>query len=164
MATSMSASSNTTNGALPPSSIEHLTMFSAACARSTRPVSVEPVNDSLRTRGSLRSVPTMSDERRDGMTFTTPFGTPASSKICAMARAVSGVSFAGLRIMVQPAASAGPILRVAMAAGKFHGVTKSDTPMGWRSTMMRFAPPGAVEISPMTRTASSENQRRNSAA
>ena len=35
---------------------------------------------------------------------------------------VSGVSWAGLTIMVQPAASAGPILRVPMASGKFHGV------------------------------------------
>ena len=37
---------------------------------------------------------------------------------------VSGVSDAGFSTTGQPAASAGPILRVAMAAGKFHGVTK----------------------------------------
>ena len=35
---------------------------------------------------------------------------------------LSGVSWAGLTIMVQPAASAGPILRVPMANGKFQGV------------------------------------------
>ena len=35
---------------------------------------------------------------------------------------VSGVSCAGLTIMVQPAASAGPILRVPIASGKFQGV------------------------------------------
>ena len=35
---------------------------------------------------------------------------------------VSGVSWAGLTIIVQPAATAGPILRVPIASGKFHGV------------------------------------------
>ncbi|CAB4634374.1 unannotated protein [freshwater metagenome] len=49
----------------------------------------------------------------------------------AIASAVSGVSPAGFKIIVQPAAIAGPILRVAIAAGKFHGVMRSETPMGW---------------------------------
>ena len=66
----------------------------------------------------------------DGTTLTTPAGTPASSRICAISRAVSGVSRAGLSTTVQPAASAGPILRVAIAAGKFHGVTSTQTPTG----------------------------------
>jgi hypothetical protein len=61
-----------------------------------------------------------------------------------MARAVSGVSLAGLSTTVQPAASAGPILRVAMAAGKFHGVTRTQMPTGWCSTTILFAPDGAV--------------------
>ena len=47
-----------------------------------------------------------------------------------MASAVSGVSAAGLSTTVQPAARAGAILRVAMAAGKFHGVTSAATPTG----------------------------------
>ena len=50
-------------------------------------------------------------------TLTTPAGTPQSCRICATANAVSGVSVAGLRMQVQPAASAGAILRVAIAAG-----------------------------------------------
>ena len=58
-------------------------------------------------------------------TLTTPSGTPASASSPAMASAVSGVSSAGLSTTVQPAASAGPILRVAIAAGKFHGVTST---------------------------------------
>ena len=37
---------------------------------------------------------------------------------------VSGVSAAGLITTVQPAASAGPTFRVAMASGKFHGVIR----------------------------------------
>ena len=38
-----------------------------------------------------------------------------------MATAVSGVSFAGFEIVVQPAASAGAHFRASIAAGKFHG-------------------------------------------
>ena len=45
---------------------------------------------------------------------------------------------------MQPAASAGPILRVAIAAGKFHGVTSTQMPTGCCSTRIRFAPDGAV--------------------
>ena len=97
-------------------------------------------------------------------TFTTPSGTPASSNSRTIAIAVSGVSSAGLSTTVQPAASAGPILRVAIAAGKFHGVISSEMPIGACETSIRFVPPGAVEKSPFARTASSENQRRNSAA
>ncbi|CAB4878739.1 unannotated protein [freshwater metagenome] len=47
-----------------------------------------------------------------------------------MYNAVSGVSDAGFKIIVQPAAIAGPILRVAIAAGKFQGVMSSETPIG----------------------------------
>jgi hypothetical protein len=48
----------------------------------------------------------------------------------AISNAVSGVSLAGFKIHVHPAASAGAILRVAIAAGKFHGVMRTDTPTG----------------------------------
>jgi hypothetical protein len=64
----------------------------------------------------------------------------------------------------QPAASAGPILRVAIAAGKFHGVIRTQTPTGWRTTRIRLAPAGAVVSVPSPRTASSAYQRKNSAA
>ncbi len=77
---------------------------------------------------------------------------------------MSGVSLAGLRITVHPAASAGPILRVAIAAGKFHGVTRTQIPTGWCRTTIRLAPEGAVDTDPLIRTASSEYQRKNSAA
>ena len=65
---------------------------------------------------------------------------------------------------MQPAASAGPILRVAIAAGKFQGVTSTDTPIGWCSVRIRFAPDGARMKVPSMRTASSAYQRKNSAA
>src|SRR3712207_1216119 len=141
-----------------------LTTLSAAWASRIRPTSVEPVNDTLRTRGSRSIAETTLPDDRDGSTLTTPAGTPASARIAAMARAVSGVSPAGLSTTVQPAASAGPILRVAIAAGKFHGVISTHTPTGCRTTRIRFAPDGAVARVPSPRTASSAYQRKNSAA
>ena len=56
------------------------------------------------------------------ITLTTPSGAPARRRTSATHSAVSGVSAAGLSIAVQPAASAGASLRVAIAAGKFQGV------------------------------------------
>src|SRR5437763_1720430 len=91
-AASRSASSSTMKGALPPSSIEQLMTFSAAWASRMRPTSVEPVKESLRTRWSFSIALTTSDERFEGMTLTTPFGTPACSSRSATASAVSGVS------------------------------------------------------------------------
>ena len=129
-----------------------------------RPTSVEPVKDSLRTRGSASIAPTTGPGLRVGSTFTTPSGTPALARMSATASADSGVSLAGLSTTVQPAASAGPILRVAIAAGKFHGVTRTATPTGWWVTRIRLAPDGAVVTMPSIRTASSANQRKNSAA
>ena len=69
--------------------------------------------------------------------LTTPGGTPASS-ITRSTSAVSGVALAGLTTLVQPAAIAGPSLRVIIAAGKFQGVIAAVTPTGWRSTSTRL--------------------------
>ncbi len=149
---------------MPPSSIEVFTTWSAASRSRSRPTSVLPVNDSLRTRGSCSIAETTAPERRAGSTLTTPGGTPAFSRIRAISSAVSGVSLAGLSTIVQPAASAGPILRVAIAAGKFHGVTSTHTPTGCCRTAIRLAPDGAVMSEPDARTASSAYHRKNSAA
>ena len=67
---------------------------------------------------------------------------------------------------MQPAASAGPILRVAIAAGKFHGVTSTADPDGLaRPPGSGWRRPARCEIAALgTRTASSANQRKNSAA
>jgi hypothetical protein len=50
--------------------------------------------------------------------------------------------------MVQPAASAGPALRVIIAAGKFQGVIAAQTPIGSFSTRMRLSAPPAGIVSP----------------
>ena len=51
---------------------------------------------------------------------------------------MSGVALAGLTMLVQPAAIAGPSLRVIIAAGKFQGVIAAVTPTGCRSTSTRL--------------------------
>src|ERR1700751_3053633 len=130
IAASTSASSNTMKGALPPSSIAGFTTLSAAACRSLRPTSVEPVNETTRTRGSLSIASTTGPERREGTTLMTPGGKPISTITGINANMVSGVYEAGLSTTEQPAASAGPILRVAIAAGKFQGVTNPATPAG----------------------------------
>ena len=60
--------------------------------------------------------------------LTTPGGAPASSIARRTSAAVSGVALAGLTTLVQPAAIAGPSLRVIIAAGKFQGVIAATTP------------------------------------
>ena len=118
-------------------------MRSAACRISDLPTAVEPVKEIIRMRLSASQASTTAPARALGTTLTTPAGTPASSSSLTTAIAVSGVALAGRRTTVQPAARAGAILRVAIAAGKFHGVTRAATPTGRRVTRLRTPPAGA---------------------
>ena len=70
--------------------------------------------------------------------FSTPPGSPASSSSLAIASMHNGVCCAGLITAVQPAASAGPALRVPIAIGKFQGVIISDGPTGCFITSTRL--------------------------
>ena len=149
---------------MPPSSIDTRRTCGADCSISLTPTSVEPVKDTLRRAGCLNSGPVVAPLREAVMTFNTPAGSPHSSRIWASASIDSGVCCAGLTTIVQPAAIAGPILRVPIAMGKFHGVMNRHGPTGWRIVSSRPAPLGAVAKRPSIRTASSENQRRNSDA
>jgi hypothetical protein len=49
------------------------------------------------------------------------------------------VALAGFSTIGQPAASAAPALRVIIAAGKFHGVIATHTPIGSLITIMRLS-------------------------
>ncbi len=80
--------------------------------------------------------------------LTRPGGSPACSSNSPTRSAVSGVSFGGLITHALPAAKAGASFRVIMAAGKFHGVTMTTTPIGGWRTMIWLAPEGAVPIEP----------------
>ncbi len=132
------------NGALPPSSMEVRRTFWAASAMRRLPTGVEPVKETLRSRGSASSGPEIPAALAEATTFRTPAGRPASSMVCAKSWAVSGVSLAGLRTMVQPAATAGATLRVAMARGKFQGVMSRHGPTGLCWTRILFLPSGVV--------------------
>src|SRR6202046_1002567 len=146
-AISISASSKTINGALPPNSIEVFFTVAAHCSISSLPISVEPVKVSLRTVGFEVISPPISP----ALPVThekTPFGTPARSASSHKASAENGVWLAGFSTIVQPAASAGPHLRVIIAAGKFHGVIAAQTPIGSLVTTIRLSVPCAGMVSP----------------
>ena len=116
-AASMFASLQTINGAFPPNSIAGLTILSAAACNNFLPTSVEPVKLTTLTLGSESILETTAPDDLDGRIFTTPGGTPASERIGIKASIVKGVSDAGFTITGHPAASAGPIFLVPIAAG-----------------------------------------------
>ena len=162
-AASTSASSKTMNGALPPSSIETRCSSSADCRMITLPTVVDPVKLTLRSRSSAISALLRLLESEVVTMLRTPAGRPTSSSVAASASIVSGVSSAGLTTIVQPAAMAGPILRVPIASGKFHGVMNRHGPTGFLMVSSRLPPAGFCIQRPWMRTASSLNQRKNSA-
>src|SRR6202040_1607240 len=146
-AASMSASSKTMNGALPPNSNDNFLTVPAHCCISNLPTSVEPVKVSLRTIGFEVSSPPTSF---DGPVTQekTPFGTPARSASSHRAKAENGVAVAGFNTILKPAPKAGPALRVIIAAGKFHGVIAAHTPIGSLMTTMRLSAPCEGIVSP----------------
>src|SRR6202051_4862715 len=162
-AASRSASSKTMNGALPPNSRVTFLTVGALCAISRRPTCVDPVNESLRTMGLLVNSLPIAFGLPVTM-FSTPFGTPARSASTAIANAENGVASAGLTTIGQPAANAGPTLRVIIAAGKFQGVIAAQTPIGSFVTTMRLSAAGEASVSPATRLPSSANHSMNDAA
>jgi hypothetical protein len=101
------------------------------------------VKETLRSRGSANSGAVVPEADVVGSTLRTPSGRPTSLRIWASISIDNGVCWAGLTTMVQPAAMAGPILRVPMATGKFHGVMSRQGPTGWRIVSSRPLPPGS---------------------
>ena len=138
---------------------------SAACSISFRPTWVEPVKDSLRARPSRISGSITPPASCVVITLSTPAGSPASVISSASLSIDSGVWEAGLITIVQPAATAGPILRAPIAAGKFHGVISRQTPDRLAHHQeAALAVRRDLRSRPSIRTASSANQRKNSAA
>src|SRR5439155_8608010 len=105
---------------------------------------VDPVNDTLRSRGSANSGSVTAPAFDVGTTFKTPSGRPASRRTSASISIDNGVNCAGLTTIVQPAAIAGPILRVPIASGKFHGVIRRHGPTGCFIVSSRPWPFGAT--------------------
>jgi hypothetical protein len=114
IAVSMSTSSNTTTGALPPSSRCTRLSVSDAVAATFLPLSTLPVIETMSTPGWRVSAAPVSPAPTT--TFSTPLGrTSAASS--ARRSVVSGVVSAGLRTIVLPVASAGPIFQIAIISG-----------------------------------------------
>ncbi|CAH0326199.1 hypothetical protein SRABI106_04585 [Rahnella aquatilis] len=134
-------------------------MVSALLRTSVLPISVEPVKETLRT-ALLVIITSLMAPVSPATPLITPSGTPASCASCNKANADSGVLLAGLIRPVQPAASAGPSLRVSIASGKFHGVMAATTPTGSRVARMREPDLAGGMISPLARLASSLNHCR----
>ncbi len=70
-------------------------------------------------------------------TLKTPGGKPASSTRSASSEHERGDHSAGLRITVDPAASAGAVFHVDSMNGAFHGVITTAGPLGIRMTRFR---------------------------
>ena len=116
-------------GDLPPSSSITRLRLPAAPWTIFLPTSVEPVKAILSTPGwSTRAWPAVWPY--PFTMFTTPSGTPASASTCSNTSAERGVSSAGLRMLLHPAASAGASLAAALNAGPFHGTMSPTTPTG----------------------------------
>ena len=113
-AASMSASSKTTTGALPPSSRCTRLTLGAALAATSAPARTDPVmatRPGVRCSTSIRPV-----SRSPVITLSAPAGRN-SEAISASRRVVSGVVSLGLSTTVLPAARAGAIFHTAMSSG-----------------------------------------------
>src|SRR3954467_8659816 len=125
------ASSSTMLADLPPSSRKTRFSVSAPCAAMRLPTAVEPVNEIMSTSGDDVSTSPTAAGSADVTTLNTPGGMSVSSAtILPIHVAEYGVSGAGLRITVQPAANAGVSFDRFNMNGKFHGVIAPTTPIG----------------------------------
>ena len=152
-AASMSASSNTMLGDLPPSSSETCLKLRAAISLIRWPVTSEPVKLIFATSGCSTSRAPASAPS-PVTTFTTPGGKPASSSSAINSSVETEVNSDGFTTTVQPAASAGASFHDSSSSGLFHGVITPTTPIGsWR---VKLNTPGLSEGStaPSTLSAS----------
>ncbi len=148
-AAARSASAKIRFADLPPSSRVTRLIVPAAPSAIPRPTSVEPVKAILATSGcSTRRCP--QTEPGPATTLRTPSGMPASRAIRSSSSAVSGVSSAGFRTTVLPAASAGATFQEAIVSGKFQGAIRPTTPSGSRKVMS--TPPATGIVLPVSRS------------
>jgi len=125
------ASSSTMKALLPPSSRPTRLTVVAASFWICTPTGSEPVKLIISTSSWVESAVPITLPC-PWIMLNTPAGTPAASMISARICAEKGASCGGLRIMVQPVASAGKTLTQVWFIGQFHGVMRAQTPMGSR--------------------------------
>ena len=154
-----SASSRMMFADLPPSSRKTRFIVAAPFSMIRLPVTVEPVNEIMSTRGdSVSSSPTRWS--LDVTTLNTPAGMSVFSATSRPRRvAFHGVSGAGLSTHVFPVARIWAILLIVTSNGKFHGTIAPTTPIGSFHTQRCDMPamPGAT---PMSRSHSNSSIMR----
>ena len=116
-------------GAFPPSSMETFFIVPAASLVIIFPTRVLPVKLIFLTIGLVASSVAAS-RSLVGTTWTQSAGIPASTANLTNAKHEYGVSLGGLMTTEHPAANAGAIFLVIIAAGKFQGVMMPHTPTG----------------------------------
>src|SRR5271157_3344207 len=126
-AASMLASSKTMSADLPPHSRLTFLRFDDAISMIFLPVSVEPVKDTLSTRGLFTSSePTESPGPVTA--FTTPAGIESRDARSPMnSIEIPEVYPAGLMTTVHPAAKAGPSFQDSREIGEFQGTMRPQT-------------------------------------
>ena len=134
-ASSISASSSTISGALPPSSSRTGFRCSAQSLAIVLPTLVEPVKFTRLTAGCAISAATTFAASAGALeiTLTTPFGKPASFMIWPIRRWVAGQTSDDLRTTVLPQARGVAIARTPRITGAFHGAMPRTTPAGCRT-------------------------------
>ena len=141
-AASRSASSNTMNGALPPSSSESFLIVGAHCAHQ-HAADLGRAGEGQLAHGRVGAQLAADRAATSPVTtLSTPGGMPARCASSASASAENGVCLGRLddhRCSRRPAP--GATLRVIIALGKFHGVIAAQTPIGCLMTTMRLSLP-----------------------
>mmetsp|Transcript_20157 Transcript_20157/g.71283 ORF Transcript_20157/g.71283 Transcript_20157/m.71283 type:complete len:269 (+) Transcript_20157:554-1360(+) len=132
MVFSKSQSAKTMVGFLPPSSSDSFLNMGAAVRATWRPVTVPPVKEIIRM-SSCATMAAPTSAPSPCTTLSTPGGRPTSVAISASTQAVRGVSSEGLATMVLPIARHGATFHDKRYSGRFQGVMRPHTPMGWRS-------------------------------
>src|SRR3954451_25411662 len=128
-ASSITASSKTIFGDLPPNSRPTFLKPRAAASAITRPVASDPVNVIFAVSGcSTSGMPASLPE--PVTTLTTQAGKPACSSSLTNSSADADVNSDGLMTTVFPAANAGPSFHAVSISGEFQGVIDTTTPSG----------------------------------
>ena len=140
-----SASSNTMQAPLPPSSSRVRFIVRAAFSAMVTPTWVEPVK--LTQSTSSESTSAADEAGVLPLTrLTTPGGKPTSLRMRTSSTMASGSWGAGLTTTALPAASAGATFPAMLTMGKLYEVTQAITPMAWRLTKALMMPPGAKGV------------------
>ncbi|MNE58364.1 hypothetical protein D3C80_1533870 [compost metagenome] len=135
---SISASSNTIIGALPPSSNPNRFILFAPTAPMVRPVCVLPVKLIVGTSGLSTRSAAPSEPLSMNMFKIPPGRSFASARILARTLAICAAWPGILTTTAQPAASAGAKERTARMTGEFQGTIIPATPIGWRRITERL--------------------------